>query len=110
MTLSETAIYFVILMGAVPSIANGIISGIDDVPPSYLRAGPMLGARGLARYRHVILPAAFPSYVAGLTQGWAFAWRGLLAGELLVQIPGLPALGRSCRTRRTAAPRPACWP
>lgn len=91
--LSEKAIYFVILMGAVPSIANGIISGIDDVPPSYLRAGHMLGARGINRYRYVILPAAFPSYVAGLTQGWAFAWRGLLAGELLVQIPSIPAMG-----------------
>lgn len=91
--LSPTAIYFVILVGAAPSIANGIISGIDDVPPSYLRAGHMLGARGFNRYRYVILPAAFPSYVAGLTQGWAFAWRGLLAGELLVQIPNVPALG-----------------
>jgi NitT/TauT family transport system permease protein len=91
--LDSAAIYFVILMGAIPSIANGIISGIDDVPPAYLRAGHMLGARGWRRYRYVVIPAALPSYVAGLSQGWAFAWRGLLAGEIIVSIPEVPALG-----------------
>jgi NitT/TauT family transport system permease protein len=91
--LDSSAIYFVILMGAIPSIANGIINGIDDVPPSYLRAGHMLGARGWKRYRYVVIPAALPAYVAGLSQGWAFAWRGLLAGEIIVSIPEVPALG-----------------
>lgn len=91
--LKSEAIYFVILMGAIPSIANGIINGIDDVPPSYLRAGHMLGARGWRRYRYVVIPAALPAYVAGLSQGWAFAWRGLLAGEIIVSIPEVPALG-----------------
>jgi NitT/TauT family transport system permease protein len=91
--LDSAAIYFVILTGAIPSIANGIINGIDDVPPSYLRAGHMLGARGWRRYRYVVIPAALPAYVAGLSQGWAFAWRGLLAGEIIVSIPEVPALG-----------------
>jgi NitT/TauT family transport system permease protein len=91
--LDSAAIYFVILMGAIPSVANGIINGIDDVPPSYLRAGHMLGARGWRRYRYVVIPAALPAYVAGLSQGWAFAWRGLLAGEIIVSIPEVPALG-----------------
>jgi NitT/TauT family transport system permease protein len=91
--LNETAIFFVIILGAAPSIANGIISGIDEVPPSLLRAGHMLGARGVDRYRYVVLPAAMPSYVGGLKQGWAFAWRSLLAGELLVALPGKPSLG-----------------
>ncbi len=91
--LDSSAIYFVILMGAIPSIANGIINGIDDVPPSYLRAGHMLGARGWRRYRYIVIPAALPAYVAGLSQGWAFAWRGLLAGEIIVSIPEVPALG-----------------
>lgn len=91
--LDSSAIYFVVLMGAIPSIANGIINGIDDVPPSYLRAGHMLGARGWRRYRFVVIPAALPAYVAGLSQGWAFAWRGLLAGEIIVSIPEVPALG-----------------
>jgi NitT/TauT family transport system permease protein len=85
--LTESAITFVIVLGAAPSIANGIISGIDEVPPNLLRAGHMLGARGVDRYRYVVLPAALPSYVSGLKQGWAFSWRSLLAGELLVKVP-----------------------
>ena len=43
---------------------------------------------GWPSFRYVILPAALPSFVGGLKQGWAFAWRSLLAGELLVVIPG----------------------
>ncbi len=90
---TESAIFAVILLGAVPSIANGIISGIDDTPPQLLRAGHMLGARGWKRYWYVILPAALPSYLSGLKQGWAFAWRSLMAGELLVVIAQKPSLG-----------------
>jgi NitT/TauT family transport system permease protein len=89
------AIMFVIVLGAAPSIANGVISGIDEVPPPLLRAGHMLGARGINRYRYVVLPAALPSYLAGLKQGWAFAWRSLMAGELIVQLPGQVTLGGS---------------
>jgi NitT/TauT family transport system permease protein len=81
---NETAILFVVVLGAAPSIANGLISGVDHIPPILLRAGRVLGARGLRSYRHVILPAALPGFVAGLKQGWAFAWRSLMAGELLV--------------------------
>jgi NitT/TauT family transport system permease protein len=91
--LSEQAITFVVVLGAAPSIANGIISGIDHVPPAFTRLGRVLGARGWSLYRHVVVPAALPSYVAGLNQGWAFAWRSLMAGELLVVIPGATSLG-----------------
>lgn len=91
--LTQEAIFFVIVIGAAPSVANGIIAGIDDIPPQLLRAGHMLGVRGIDRYRYVIVPAILPSYVAGMSQGWAFAWRALMAGELLVVIPGLPSLG-----------------
>ena len=92
--LSEQAILFVILIGAVPSIANGVIGGVDYVPALLVRAGRNVGASGLALYRHVILPAALPSIVTGLKQGWAFAWRSLLAGELLVAIANRPSLGQ----------------
>ncbi len=92
--LSEQAILFVILIGAVPSIANGVIGGVDYVPPILVRAGKNIGASGFALYRHVILPAALPSIVSGLKQGWAFAWRSLLAGELLVIIAYRPSLGQ----------------
>jgi NitT/TauT family transport system permease protein len=91
--LNESAILFVVILGAAPAIANGIISGVDHIPPVLLRAGRVLGARGLSTYRHVIIPAALPGYVAGLKQGWAFAWRSLLAGELLVIIAKKPSLG-----------------
>ena len=87
--LSPATIYFVVLLGAVPSIANGTISGIDQVPPLYHRVGRVLGARGLRAARHVLLPAALPGYVGGLKQGWAFAWRSLMAAELIAQSPRL---------------------
>ncbi len=91
--LSEQAILFVILIGAVPSIANGVIGGVDYVPAILVRAGRNIGASGMSLYRHVVLPAALPSIVSGLKQGWAFAWRSLLAGELLVSIANRPSLG-----------------
>jgi NitT/TauT family transport system permease protein len=89
--LSETAILFVVVLGAAPAIANGVISGVDHVPPLLIRAGRSLGARRLGLYRHVILPAALPAFVGGLKQGWAFAWRSLMAGELLVVLG--PSIG-----------------
>ena len=92
--LTEGAILFVVVLGAAPSIANGLIAGIDTIPPIMLRTGRVLGAQGLATFRHVIMPAALPTFVGGLKQGWAFAWRSLLAGELLVLIPGTFSLGQ----------------
>jgi NitT/TauT family transport system permease protein len=92
---TENAIYFVVVLGAAPSIANGIISGIDHVPPTFVRLGRVMGANGFSLYRHVVLPAALPSYVAGLSQGWAFAWRSLMAGELLVLALGVTSVGAS---------------
>jgi len=81
--LSDTTAYFVILMGAIPSIINGLVAGVDQVPPLYRRVGRVLGANSYELVRHVILPAALPGYVAGLKQGWAFAWRSLMAAEII---------------------------
>jgi NitT/TauT family transport system permease protein len=91
--LSESAIMFVVVLGAAPSIANGLIAGTDQIPPLLLRVGRVLGARGLAAFRHIVLPASLPSLVAGLKQGWAFSWRSLMAGELLVIIADRPSIG-----------------
>ena len=91
--LGEGAITFVIILGAAPAIANGLIHGVDHIPPLLLRAGRVLGARGISAYRHVVLPAALPGFAGGLKQGWAFAWRSLMAGELLVIIANRPSLG-----------------
>jgi NitT/TauT family transport system permease protein len=91
--INTTAILFVIVLGAAPSIANGLIAGVDYTPPILLRAGATMGLRRLSLYRHLILPASMPALVAGLRQGWAFAWRSLMAGELLVIIANQPSLG-----------------
>jgi NitT/TauT family transport system permease protein len=91
--LSETAILFVVVVGATPAIANGLIAGVDHIPPILLRAGRVLGARGLTAYRRIILPAALPGFVSGLKQGWAFAWRSLMAAELLVVLVDRVSIG-----------------
>lgn len=95
---SEPAIIFVVLLGAAPAIANGLLSGVDHVQPLLVRVGRVMGARGLGLYRHVILPAALPSFIGGLKQGWAFAWRSLMAGELILAFVGhQPSLGQQLR-------------
>jgi NitT/TauT family transport system permease protein len=95
---SESAISFVVLLGAGPAIAGGLLSGIDHVEPLLVRVGRVMGARGLRLYRHVILPAALPSFVGGLKQGWAFAWRSLMAAELIVVAGRTPSLGQQLRS------------
>ncbi|MCP2330100.1 ABC transporter permease [Actinoalloteichus caeruleus] len=87
--LTDAAIYFVVLLGSVPSIANGLVSGIDQIDPALPRVGRVLGARRLAAARHVLLPAALPGYLGGLKQGWAFSWRSLMAAELIAISPQL---------------------
>jgi NitT/TauT family transport system permease protein len=104
--LSESAIIFVVVLGAAPSIANGLISGVDQVPPLLVRAGRMLGARGPTLFRHVVLPAALPSCLAGLKQGWAFAWRSLMAGELLLLLPERPSIGSGLDAARELSDAP----
>jgi len=101
--LSEKAILFVLVLGAAPAVANGLITGADQIPPLLLRTGQVLGARGFAAYRHVILPASLPAFVGGLKQGWAFAWRSLMAGELIVVIAEKPSIGSILQTRRSLA-------
>ena len=93
--ITTQAILFVIILGAAPSVANGLIAGVDYTPPLLLKAGKMMGLRRLSLYRYLILPASLPAFVAGLKQGWAFAWRSLMAGELLVIIANHPSLGRA---------------
>jgi len=93
--VSSKAIILMMILGAAPAVANGFISGIDQVDPGLLRVGRILGARGLRLQRHVVLPAAFPSILGGMKQGWAFAWHALMAGEFLVLINPLSLGGRT---------------
>ncbi|MER7572416.1 ABC transporter permease [Streptomyces sp. NPDC126514] len=87
--LNNSMMYAVILLGAVPSIANGLVSGIDQIPPLFLRAGRTLGATGLRGTWHIVMPGALPGYLAGLKQGWAFSWRSLMAAEIIASSPDL---------------------
>ncbi|MEV2236465.1 ABC transporter permease, partial [Streptomyces phaeochromogenes] len=101
--LNDSMMYAVILLGAVPSIANGLVSGVDQVPPLYLRAGRTLGATGLRGTWHIVIPAALPGYLAGLKQGWAFSWRSLMAAEIIASSPDLGiGLGQLLENGRTA--------
>ncbi|MER5864737.1 ABC transporter permease [Kitasatospora sp. NPDC002040] len=102
--VNNSTMYAVILLGAVPSVANGLVAGIDQVPPLLLRAGRTMGATGLSRARHVLLPGALPGYLAGLKQGWAFSWRSLMAAELIAASPDLGiGLGRYLENQREFA-------
>ncbi|MFJ9179932.1 ABC transporter permease [Streptomyces sp. NPDC102360] len=87
--LNDSMMYAVILLGAVPSIANGLVAGVDQIPPLYLRAGRTLGATGLRGAWHIVMPGALPGYLAGLKQGWAFSWRSLMAAEIIASSPDL---------------------
>jgi NitT/TauT family transport system permease protein len=89
-----SAILFVVILGAAPSIASGLINGVDYTPPLLLRAGKTMGLSGFALYRFLILPASLPAYLAGLKQGWAFAWRSLMAAELFIAIVGQVSIGQ----------------
>ncbi len=101
--LNETAIFFVVILGAAPAIAGGLLSGVDHVQPILVRVGHVMGARGLGLYRHVILPAALPSFVGGLKQGWAFAWRSLMAGEIIGIVGHQISLGQQIQFARDFA-------
>ena len=87
--LTDTTIYFVVLLGAIPSIANGLVAGIDQVPPILPRVGQVMGAGRIDSARLILLPAALPGYIAGCKQGWAFSWRSLMAAEIIATSPQL---------------------
>ncbi len=100
---NEAAITFVVLMGAAPAIAAGLLSGIDQVHPQLIRVGRAMGADGLRLYRHVILPAALPAFTGGLKQGWAFAWRSLMSAELLLVAASPASIGQQLQSARNDA-------
>lgn len=87
--LGESAIIFVVVMGSAFSIAIAVESGVKNVPPIYIRAARTMGVNGQKMYTRVIFPAALPSFVSGLKQGWSFAWRALMSGEVMSASVGL---------------------
>jgi len=83
---TETAMFFIVIMGSVWSIMLATDSGVRNVPPIYVRAARSMGSRGFHLWLHVIVPASLPFIVTGMKQGWAFAWRSLMAAEIYITI------------------------
>jgi NitT/TauT family transport system permease protein len=92
--LNNSAIIFIIVMASAPAIANGVIAGVDYIPPLLLKSGRVIGLRGLSLTGHLIIPAALPTFMASLKQAWAFTWHALLTAELLVLVAGEPSIGQ----------------
>lgn len=90
--LSEKAILFVVVMGSMLSVTIGTENSLRNVPRIYLLAGKNLGARGPRLFFSVLLPASLPHLIAGWKQGWAFAWRSLISGEMIFVTLGLGQL------------------
>ncbi|MFO0662250.1 MAG: ABC transporter permease subunit, partial [Polyangiaceae bacterium] len=95
--LSDAAILFVIIVGSALSVAISIDAGCRNIPPLFIRAARTMGASGWTLYRRVVLPAALPEIITGLRLAWAFAWRSLMAGELLFVTGGLGHLMQTGR-------------
>lgn len=87
--LNESSILFVITIGSTFAIAVATESGIKNINPIYIRAARTMGAKGFNIYPNVIIPASLPSFISGMKQGWSFAWRALMAGEMLSATKGL---------------------
>lgn len=90
--LNNNAILFVVLMGSVGSITIATRDGLRQIPRTYSRVAQTFGASTLQRLFMVNVPSAIPTFVTGLKQGWSFAWRSLLAGELIRDVLGVGGL------------------
>jgi NitT/TauT family transport system permease protein len=83
---TEGAMLFVVIMGTVWSVLIATDTGAKNIPPIYARAARTMGSEGFHQWSRVILPASLPFLVSGMKQGWAFAWRSLMAAEIFVTI------------------------
>jgi NitT/TauT family transport system permease protein len=90
--LSEKAILFVVVMGSLLSVTIAMETGRQQMPKIYGMAGRNLGACGFKLFWYVLLPASLPFILSGLKQGWAFAWRSLISGEMIFVSLGLGQL------------------
>ena len=90
--LTEKAILFVVVMGSLLSVTIAMEAGRQQMPKIYGMAGRNLGAKGFPLFWYVLLPASLPFILSGLKQGWAFAWRSLISGEMIFVSLGLGQL------------------
>ncbi|HYF35577.1 MAG TPA: ABC transporter permease [Prosthecobacter sp.] len=83
---SESAMLFVVIMGTLWSVLIAVDNGVRNLPPIYTRAARTMGSSGFHTLRAVVLPASMPYVISGMKQGWAFAWRSLMAAEIYVTL------------------------
>jgi NitT/TauT family transport system permease protein len=83
---TEAAMLFVVVMGTLWSVVIATDTGVRNVPPIYRRAALTMGSKHFHIWFKVILPSALPFIISGMKQGWAFAWRSLMAAEIFVTI------------------------
>ncbi|MEW9700473.1 ABC transporter permease [Paenibacillus sp. SI8] len=88
--LTDTSVIFITTIGATWTMSMASRTGIVNISPIHLRAARMLGTgNGYRMFFQVMLPAAFPHWITGIRVAWAFAWRALVAGELIAKGIGL---------------------
>jgi NitT/TauT family transport system permease protein len=83
---TETAMLFVVVMGTMWSVIIATDTGARTISPSFARVARTMGSEGFHRWTRVVLPASLPFLISGMKQGWAFAWRSLMAAEIYVTI------------------------
>jgi NitT/TauT family transport system permease protein len=83
---SESAMLFVVVMGTTWSVVIATDTGARTISPVYARAARTMGSEGFHQWTRVVVPASLPFLVSGMKQGWAFAWRSLMAAEIYVTI------------------------
>jgi NitT/TauT family transport system permease protein len=86
---NDAGILFVVIMSSVFSLTISTYSSIRNIPPIYLDAAKNMGARGVSLFLHATIPAATPSLIIGIRQGWSFAWHAIIGAEILMSIVGL---------------------
>ncbi|NHI03519.1 hypothetical protein DYY67_1314 [Candidatus Nitrosotalea sp. TS] len=86
---NDFGILFVVIMSSIFSVMISTYSSIRNIPPIYIDAAKNMGAKGFRLFRHVTIPAATPSLIIGLRQGWSFAWHAIIGAEILMSIVGL---------------------
>ena len=87
--LNEKSVIFIVVLGATIVMTINMRTGIKNVSPLYIKAAQTMGSGGIDLFFRVMLPASIPYAVTGVRLAWAFAWRALMAGELLSTGPGL---------------------
>jgi NitT/TauT family transport system permease protein len=81
--LGTPSLVFVIVHSVLWAVALNTLTGFRSVPETLRMSGRNYGLHGMRYVALILIPAAFPSILAGLKIGWAFAWRTLIAAELV---------------------------